>query len=189
MKSNGWRILLAATMASCIGCGGDSSGPDSSPRVREFQTFTAPATSGNSGEGPTAVKSATPENLRKDLTRSQPPAQPPTGGSGQDGDKKVASYKDGAKGKGYGNSYLGTVVRTRFTAENRINELNRKHAEDIYRAAHGNKGPQSHEEYMEKIIKANNIKLPELPEGEEYLFDPRTQELYIVRPKGGGPIP
>ena len=41
----------------------------------------------------------------------------------------------------------------------------------------------SHEEFMEKIVQANNIRLPELPEGHRYLYDPTTNELMVERPK------
>jgi hypothetical protein len=48
------------------------------------------------------------------------------------------------------------------------------------------RNPMSHEEFMEKIVQANNIRLPELPPGERYLFDPATNELMVERPKKKG---
>lgn len=41
------------------------------------------------------------------------------------------------------------------------------------------KGPQSHEEYMQKIVKANNITLPKLPEGMRYIYKPDIEELWV----------
>jgi hypothetical protein len=35
---------------------------------------------------------------------------------------------------------------------------------------------------MQEIIAANQIKLPQLPPGEKYVFDPQTQELMVERP-------
>ena len=35
---------------------------------------------------------------------------------------------------------------------------------------------------MEKIIKANMIRLPELWEGETYRYDPKTAELWVDPP-------
>jgi hypothetical protein len=36
---------------------------------------------------------------------------------------------------------------------------------------------------MEKIVRANNIKLPELAPGESYFYDPAQNELMVRRPK------
>jgi hypothetical protein len=44
------------------------------------------------------------------------------------------------------------------------------------------RNPKSHEEFMEKIIKANQIHLPELWEGETYRYDPKTGELWVDPP-------
>lgn len=44
------------------------------------------------------------------------------------------------------------------------------------------RNPRSQEEFMEKIIKANNIHLPELSEGETYRYDPKTGELWVDPP-------
>ena len=43
--------------------------------------------------------------------------------------------------------------------------------------------PESHEEFMDKIIKENAIQLPGLFDGERYEYDPDTAELMVVRPK------
>lgn len=55
----------------------------------------------------------------------------------------------------------------------------------LYEAEHGNR-PKTHEEFMEKIIKLNQIRLPELPPGQTYKWDPMQGdkgELMVVRPK------
>jgi len=41
--------------------------------------------------------------------------------------------------------------------------------------------PASHEEFMEKIIKANNIQLPVLPYKGQYMYDVENHELKVVR--------
>jgi hypothetical protein len=41
--------------------------------------------------------------------------------------------------------------------------------------------PKDHEEFMEKIIKANNIELPVLPYKGRYQYDVEKHELMIVR--------
>jgi hypothetical protein len=54
----------------------------------------------------------------------------------------------------------------------------------LYRGTHGTL-PDSHEEFMTQIIQANNISLPDLPPGQEYLWDPDKGELMVRRPAGG----
>jgi hypothetical protein len=58
------------------------------------------------------------------------------------------------------------------------------HALQLYNAEHG-KYPKTHEEFMEKIIKANEIKLPELEPGYEYIYD-TTDNVLKKRPIEGG---
>jgi hypothetical protein len=44
-------------------------------------------------------------------------------------------------------------------------------------------GPQSHDQFMKEVIEANNIKLPQLPDKHRYLYDPKTEQLMVERPK------
>jgi hypothetical protein len=55
-------------------------------------------------------------------------------------------------------------------------------AMNLYQAREG-EYPKSHEEFMEKIIKANNIKLAELPPGHRYVYDPATHTLMVEHPQ------
>ncbi len=41
--------------------------------------------------------------------------------------------------------------------------------------------PKTHEEYMEKIVNEGGIALPQLPEGDEYWYDPADQQLKIKK--------
>lgn len=67
------------------------------------------------------------------------------------------------------------------TKQRAVFEFQVKPAVQLYEAEHGFK-PKSHDEFMEKIIKPNNIELPELPEGHEYVWDPDEGELMVDRP-------
>ncbi len=69
-----------------------------------------------------------------------------------------------------GNAY---VVAMGQTAINNI-----KHALDLYQAETG-EYPRTYEEFMEKIIKANNIALPKLPPYQEYVYDAPTHQLLV----------
>jgi hypothetical protein len=55
-------------------------------------------------------------------------------------------------------------------------------AMNLFKATEG-RSPDSHEEFMAKIIKINNIKLPTLPPGQSYRYDPQRGQLMVVRPK------
>lgn len=55
-----------------------------------------------------------------------------------------------------------------------------KHALDIFNVNEG-RYPKDHEEFMERIIKENNIRLPKLPYQGKYMYDVEKHELVIVR--------
>ena len=52
----------------------------------------------------------------------------------------------------------------------------------LYKATEGH-APRTQEEFMDKIIKANSLQLPKLPEGHRYVYDPSTEKLLVERPK------
>jgi len=78
--------------------------------------------------------------------------------------------------------YLGAVGHARFYAEHKLIFTSIDHALNLYWATEGNY-PKTHDEFMEKIIKFNQIQLPELDEGVEYIYDPEDHKLKIYRPE------
>ena len=50
---------------------------------------------------------------------------------------------------------------------------------DLYKADHNNKGPKTHEEFMNVIIKEHAVQLPELPPGNVYWYDAKTEQLMV----------
>jgi hypothetical protein len=54
----------------------------------------------------------------------------------------------------------------------------------LYEAEHGFK-PKTHEAFMKEIIEANQpaLKLPKLPEGHTYKYDPQKGELMVEHPE------
>ena len=91
----------------------------------------------------------------------------------------------GIKGRSL-DKYEGVIVtpaKTYFTVRERIVfEIQIPGALNLFNASEG-RNPSSHEEFMEKIIEFNNIKLPELRPGEKYVYDPKMNELMVERPK------
>ncbi len=76
---------------------------------------------------------------------------------------------------------LGQSFEVYFGAKARIEFLKMQHAMDLFKIEHGL--PKSHEEFMEKIVKENSVKLPELPEGNVYEYDPKTGDLMVAPAK------
>ena len=71
-----------------------------------------------------------------------------------------------------GNAYVSIVSRAA--------QLNIEHAIDLYKAANDNKYPANYEEFITKIIKENNIALPQLPHYQEYGYDEQQHKLIII---------
>jgi hypothetical protein len=89
----------------------------------------------------------------------------------------------GEKGRGYGHTYIAVAAASLWAVKERMAIDMIKHAMDLYKADHDGKAPKTHEEFMQKIIKENDIKLPVLPEGNTYEYDPTTEELMVRVPQ------
>ena len=92
----------------------------------------------------------------------------------------------GVKGRSLENKELVqaivTPARSLFATRERLMfEVQIPKAMDLFAATNGRK-PNSQEEFWQQIIEANNLKLPELPEGQRYIYDPQAGELMVERP-------
>ena len=76
---------------------------------------------------------------------------------------------------------MTSSARAYFDAKEKvIFEIQLPQALQIYKAQDNfGKGPQSHEEYMQKIVRANNLTLPKLPDGMHYVYNPDIEELWV----------
>lgn len=105
-------------------------------------------------------------------------------------DPRPVDAKDPVKGRRSraAGGYLGAVGAARFWAEHKLIYDSITHALNLYNAEHG-RFPSSHDEFMEKIVRFNNINLPELIEGEEYIYLPEEGEqgLQIRKTPTGDP--
>ena len=96
--------------------------------------------------------------------------------------KEPAAPGMGKKGRDYGTGPVATPVGAMFSTKERIAyDIQIPHALDLYKASHGNY-PKTHEEFIAEIIEAGGIKLPELPQGQRYVYDPETHTLMIEHP-------
>jgi type IV secretory pathway VirB10-like protein len=96
--------------------------------------------------------------------------------------QKAAAVGAGAKGRGYGEGMVATPVATYFIVKERIAyDIQIPHAMNLFKATEGH-APKTHEEFMEKIVKANQIHLPTLPSGHRYVYDPEQGQLMVAQP-------
>jgi hypothetical protein len=89
------------------------------------------------------------------------------------GNAKVASTRIVAKDPITitGNAYVSIIGRASM--------LNMQHAIDLFHAEN-DRYPKDYNEFMEVIIKANNIALPKLPDYQEYAYDEQAHKLIII---------
>ena len=90
----------------------------------------------------------------------------------------------GATGKGnYGGpGMVTTPISVYFQAQEQLIYLSVQHALQLYEATNGSK-PKTEEEFMKQVIEFNQIKLPQLPPGHKYKYDPQKGELMVERPQ------
>jgi hypothetical protein len=114
-----------------------------------------------------------PQNVQP--ARPSQPAPPPA-------NVEKAQAGVGKQGRDYGGGAImapiTVPVRTYFQARDRITFLQVDDGMRLYKAANGS-APKTHEEFMEKIIKEGQIKLPALPPGDRYIYIPAKEELCV----------
>jgi hypothetical protein len=69
------------------------------------------------------------------------------------------------------------TVRERVVFEDQIPK-----ALQLYKATN-DKAPQSFEELKAQVLDPNQIRLPDLPPGQRYVWDPKAEELQVERPR------
>lgn len=148
-----WCALLGFFISLLVGCGQPS------------QTTPVTPTSASGGASPAGVVAIPSEEPTKTVMEK-------------------AGVGSGKKGRSL-DQHEGIIVtpaKTLFAAKEKIKfEIEIPHALQLYKALEGN-APKSHDEFMEKIIQANNIALPELPAGHKYVYDPMTETLMVEKP-------
>ena len=150
----------------------------------------------NNGQGePSAPPIEEPQ--QKEEVPPLPPADEPE----QADDKAViVTAAPGMSGRGNygtptGNNPMEIItvpISTMFRTQDRFVLQQIEHAMNLYKALHGS-APATHDEFWKDIIVANNFqpnqpsanrnKLPQLPPGQEYIYDPKDGVLKIRKPK------
>ena len=169
--------LLVATLSlvalSMAGCGGED---PFAPSERKANTGAFGVVGGLDELAAEPAGNTTDDTAEDEEAKPKtPPPAPP---------KKKAEVGVGKKGHYGGQGIIKTPVSVYFRAQERITFNARIPATmKLYKANHNNKGPATHKEFMEKIIKEGMIDLPDLPQGERYLYDPKKEELFIEQQK------
>lgn len=155
-------VSLIALLAATVGC--------EIPEI-ETQQASAPAAQ------PVAEAEAPAEEVVQPTGPNEPPPVTST--------PRPFTAKDPVKGKKSraAGQVASAIGGSRFYIEYENLRLNIVHALDLYWGEHG-EYPQSHDEFMKKIVEFNNLSLPELDPGVEYIYDPADHTLKIYRPDG-----
>ncbi len=115
---------------------------------------------------------------------SQPPAEAPGAASAEKPAEKVAAKAGvGLQGQSL-KEHSGVIVeaaKAYFNVRQRaVFEIQIPEALKLYEASEGRK-PRTHDEFMAKVITANLIALPTLPQGDKYIYDPERGELMVQK--------
>lgn len=144
--------------------------------------------SGCSGEDPFdtgPTRSAAPEALGITTDTVESAGAPVAKQEAPKPAPKREEAKAGVTGRGnYGSGFGGgmgtTALSTYVRVQEKVEFLQVDQALKLYKATNGEL-PKSHEEFMEKIIKANQISLPELQPGDKYIYDPEKGQLMVEK--------
>jgi hypothetical protein len=127
----------------------------------------------------TPSQTASPTPAASAATPTSPPA---TTANAIATTEKQAGVGVGKKG-GYDKGFVATPLASYWATREKLAFMVQiPHAMNLFKAMEG-RAPKDNDEFMEKIIKANQIKLPELPEGSRYRYDPKTELLMVDSPK------
>jgi len=78
-----------------------------------------------------------------------------------------------------GEDYITVVGNAYASIVGRMEILQIKHSVDLFHAEH-DRYPKDREEFMKEIIKANGLRLAQLPAYQEYGYDSKTHDLVIL---------
>lgn len=96
---------------------------------------------------------------------------------------KKAKRGMGKKGQGYGGGIITQPISTYFQTRDRIDfSIKIPHQMNMFKAMN-NRNPKDLDEYLNQIIKPAGVRLPELPAGQRYVYDPKKGELLVELPQ------
>lgn len=180
--------VLGMMVATCLGCGVELTKNEGERRTaggggiggvmteNPMESKPAPVTT------PVEPAPTQPAETPPAVQSSEPAAAAPVDSAATPGTvQEKAEAGAGKKGRFEGSGFVVTPIRAFFRTEQKIIYDNIAYNLKLYQAANGN-FPKTQEEFDEQIIAANQIKLPELPAGHRYVYDPKKGELMVEKP-------
>lgn len=144
--------------------------PKSSAQSAPATAQGAPAASGGAGQGAGQATGGAPMSPS---AAPQPDAQATV--------REKADVGAGRKGH-YREGIITTPLSVYWRAQERIAfQVQIPHALQLYKATNGHY-PRTQEEFVNEILTPNGVKLPELPQGHRYVYDPEKGELLVEHP-------
>ncbi len=129
--------------------------------------------------GMAALSSAGCDALNQPMVSEAPPAAPAPPPEPVKAEAGVGKQGQSLKNESGVGRIIAQPAITLFAVKQRVVfEIQIPQAMQFYQAEKGNM-PKTHDEFMTRIIKANNINLPELPDGQVYKYDPEKAELWV----------
>ena len=185
----GLTVLLLGALVSA-GCGdyesgGRSAAPEAVGIAVDPFSMGAPVKR-QAASQEQAPEQAAPQQTTKPQRHKRPDPLPSDVGAGSEPVaegmvREQATSGSGRKGH-YSPGIITTPLSTYWRAQERITyEAQVTYALKLYRASNGG-FPKTKEEFEREILKPNNVKLPELPEGHRYIYDAEKGELLVERP-------
>ena len=185
------QAITLSALVLILGCGDVTPAPTSPTAQAPAPPTPAPPGNPNgasaTGDAPEAAAESEPAAempVEETPAEGASAAEDSAAAPAVDGTTAPAQVGVGVKGQNYGGPGLVTTpIEAYFRTGERIAfEIQIPNAMKLYKAGHDNKGPKTHEEFMNVIIKENGVQLPELAEGEEFLYDPETEQLLVRHP-------
>lgn len=162
MNTERVALALSLTTMLAIGCG-DAGAPtqsmDDLARLADQQAAQATEQEEAKQEAAVESKRAAAEKLASEAPSAV----------------TMDDFQRGDKLKGSG--ALVTPLKAGIRAEQKLNMFTVQHALNLFYGLEG-RYPESHEEFMEKIVEFNNIELEPLEEPYEYWYNAETNELW-----------
>ena len=175
---------LAAGPAQPAGATAPGMPPGGMPAGQPNQPIGAPI-AGQPGVAPVAGQPQVPGSPEAGAPQTGLPGLPGVTIPGQPQPNTVTEKAQvGATGKGnYGGpGAVTTPISVYFQAQERLIYDTVTYTVKLFEAEHGYK-PKTEQEFMKQVIEFNQIKLPQLPPGHKYKYDPQSGELMVEHPQ------
>lgn len=196
MRTDRSRVLaLTLGMALLTGCG--SYEPAAPPHQEKSEPEAGPPQErqgppkGEARPGkplrPRSEQQGNPDEPKKEPGDAK--TEPQANAAGDQTELKKAEFGVGAKGHDYQPGALTTPLSVYFTIQERmVFEIKLPKAIQMFKAME-NRFPKSQEEFMEKVVKENDIELPPLRDGDRYVYDPKAGELMVATTRASAQPP